>query len=151
MPNIEQAKIAFVYSSVIAPGVMVGDPTPELAITCKEFPAETTLSVNFGVIGFNGIDNYSLDVKVLFNEQDVTAPPTGHKKIFSYLPRWGKSGDYVATMTLVESFTANEPGYYTIEAQLLYKDTTPDSLWETIDIKRSYFAVDSEWRTSIDG
>ncbi|HFN8033309.1 TPA: hypothetical protein ACHG1G_003143 [Escherichia coli] len=150
MLKIEQAKIAFVYSAVVAPGVMVGEPSPGLAISCSDFPTEQFLSVNFGVIGFNGIDNYSLEIDVLFNGESVSVI-TEDKQIYQYKPQWGNDGEFVATMTLIQPFIAKGVGYYTIEATLLFKDTNPDSMWETIDVTRSYFAVSKAWRSGLDG
>lgn len=150
MSKIEQAKIAFVYSGIITPGITVGDPHPGLALTCSEFPSEHFLSVNFGVIDFNGVDNYSLEIEVFFHGETVSVA-SDNKDVFKYHPQWGDNGEYVATMTTVQSFIAKGPGYYTIEATLLFKDTNPESVWETIDVRRSYFAIASEWRTSIDG
>lgn len=150
MPKFEHAKIAFVYSGVVAPGVTVGDPSPGLAISCGDFPTEHYLSVNFGVIGFNGIDNYSLEIDVLFNEESVSVL-TEDKQIYKYQPQWSNDGEFVATMTIIQPFIAKGSGYYTIEATLLFKDTNPDSMWETIDVRRSYFAVSKDWRTGLDG
>lgn len=150
MPKIEQAKIAFVYSGIIAPGVTVGEPTPGLAISCNDYPSEQFLTVNFGVIGFNGIDNYSLEVDVLFNDESVSVL-TEDKQIYQYQPQWSNDGEFVATMTLIQPFIAKGPGYYTIAATLLFKDTNPDTMWEAIDVRRSYFAVSKSWRNGLDG
>ncbi|WP_031521256.1 hypothetical protein [Siccibacter colletis] len=150
MSKVDQAKIAFVYSGVFAPGVLVGDPHPAIALACNKFPCEHSLSINFGVINFNGIDNYSLEIEIFFKGETVSLA-SDNKKVFKYHPQWGNKGEYVATMTTIQSFIAKGPGYYTVEATLLFKDTSPESVWETIDVMRSYFAIASEWRSSIDG
>lgn len=150
MSKKEQARIAFVYPGVLAPGVNIGEPTPGLATICNHFPSEQFLSVNFGVIGFNGIDNYSLEIEVLFQEESVSVI-TDDKKIYQYQPQWSDEGDFVATMTILQPFIAKGPGYYTIEATLLFKDTNPNAVWQAIDVRRSYFAVAKEWRNGLDG
>ncbi|MEB6632771.1 hypothetical protein [Kluyvera cryocrescens] len=150
MQDDQQAKIAFVYPGIHAAGVVPGEPTPGLAIKCDALPSQISLPVNFGVIGFNGIDNYSLEIEILFNKESVSVI-TEDKLIHNYHPQWSGDGEFVATMTIIQPFTAIDPGYYTIEATLLFKDTNPDSLWETIDTRRSYFAVAAEWRNGLDG
>ena len=151
MQDEQQAKIAFLYPALKAAGVVPGDPTPGVAIECNEFPSQISLPVNFGVIGFNGIDNYSLDVKVIFNGEDVTAPLQGTRSVFAYTPEWGNDGEYVATMTITEAFIAKAPGYYSIEALLLFKTTDPESSWAIIDLKQSHFSVSKKWSKNIDG
>jgi hypothetical protein len=150
MSKVEQAKIAFVYSGLIAPGIKVGDPTPSIAISCNDFPSEQLLSVNFGVIDFNGVDNYSLEIEIFYDGETVSIE-SDLKEIFQYQPQWGSSGEYVATMSVIQSFIAKGPGYYTLEASLLFKLPTPNSEWEVIDVKKSFFAVSKEWRNKIDG
>jgi hypothetical protein len=54
-------------------------------------------------------------------------------------------------MSVIQSFIAKGPGYYTLEASLLFKPPTPNSEWEVIDVKKSFFAVSKEWRNKIDG
>ncbi|MCR4457611.1 hypothetical protein [Pseudescherichia sp. L3] len=144
------AKIAYVYSSLIEPGVVVGDPTPGIGLRCERFPTDLTLSINFGVIGFNGIDNYSIEFHIIYENQDVTIE-SQESRVLKYLPQWGSNGEFVADMCVFENFTANGPGYYFIDAHLLFKDTNPESVWEVIDIKKSCFAISAEWRREIDG
>ncbi|EKK5422994.1 hypothetical protein PN779_003968 [Enterobacter hormaechei] len=146
MSNDVQAKIAFVYTGELQPGMAVGDPTPGLTIACSEFPANSIIAVNFGVIGFNGVDNYSLDVKIYFNDEDVTSPSQSNKNLFKYRPQWSDEGEFVATMTIVESFTPKAPGIYRLEASLLFKEAKEEAVWELIDVKSSYFAVAKNWR-----
>lgn len=149
MPHNDHARIAFVYSGLVAPGVMAGDTTPCLTIACNEFPSKATISVNFGVIGFNGIDHYSLDVKIFHNDEDVTTPISGERNLFNYRPQWSDDGEYVATMAIIESFTAKAPGSYRVEASLLFKEAKEEAVWDSIDVKSSYFAVAKEWRNDI--
>lgn len=150
MSNNDHAKIAFVYTGIIAPGVMVGDPTPGLTIACSKFPSESTVSVNFGVIGFNGIDNYSLSVRIFLDNEDVTSKELVNRNLFSYKPQWSDEGEYVATMTVIESFTAKAAGCYRIEASLLFREAKEEAEWESIDVKSAYFAVAKEWRNNIE-
>lgn len=149
MPIDDQSKIAFVYPGIAEVG-LTESFAPELGFSCLEFPSKVTLLVRFGVIGFNGEDNYSLEIKIFMGDEDVTLPLQKHRNLFSYKPQWSDKGDYIAVMSVIESFTAKDPGCYRIEASLLFKEAKKDALWETIDVKSSYFMVSREWRDKIE-
>ncbi|EKM4781664.1 hypothetical protein PUY42_002567 [Salmonella enterica] len=147
--NNKQARIAFVYSGS-ADLVLAGDSTPTLGISCNKFPSEKSIVVHFGVIGFNGKDNYSLEIKIFHDEEDVTLSNLKHNNLLNYKPKWSNDGEFVALMAAAESFTAIAPGIYRIEANLLFREAKPDTIWESIDLKTSYFAVDKNWSSKID-
>ncbi|HGH4644009.1 hypothetical protein [uncultured Enterobacter sp.] len=150
MANENNALLAYVYTGLLAPGVIVGDPTPMLAFQAESFPTEILLPVNFGVVGFNGVDGYSIEFKVTFDGQDVSIS-TVDGKLMKHHPLWGDNGEYVADMSVFEKFKAISAGYYCLEARLLFKSASKEQDWEVIDIKKSHFAVSKAWENKFHG
>lgn len=149
MSTNEQPKIAFVYPGIADLGIKE-DFTPEIGIQCGTFPCEKNVLVRFGVIGFNGIDNYSLELKIYLDDEDVTLSTHSHNNLFSYKPKWSGDGEYVAAMAVVEGFKAKAPGIYRIEANLLFMKADSDAGWKTIESISAYFAVAAKWESKID-
>jgi hypothetical protein len=145
----EIPRIAFVYPGIAEPGVKE-DFTPELGIQCDTFPCEKNVLVRFGVIGFNGVDNYSLELKIYLDDEDVTLSNHSHNNLFSYNPKWSGDGEFVAAMAVVEGFKAKAPGIYRIEASLLCMKADSDTGWKTIEVISAYFAVAEKWESKID-
>jgi len=142
-----KGKIAFVYPSRYSLGLTVGETKPNISIICDSYPSEQTIAINFGVIDFNGIDNYSLEVSIFHNDEDVTIPAK-KSNLFKYEPRWGDTGEFVAEMAVIDTFVATAPGYYRIKLQLLFRDSNPESVWEVIDVASAYFSVSTKWKSN---